>query len=281
MKKFIAAFDGLKFSEGTLQYAIYFAKASDAHLVGVFLEDFTRHSYSIADITRYEGDAFERHMHDLNERDKDERNDSIGRFEQACQDMSVNFSVHRDRNVAIQELLHESIYADLLIINAAETMSRYEEDLPTRFIRELLNDIQCPVVLVPSSYKPIDKVLLLYDGEPSSVHAARTFSYLFDSVKELPAQILTVKSREESLHVPDNHLMKEFIKRHYPQAEYVVIKGIAEDEILQYLHREKTEPLIVLGAYRRTKLSRLFKPSMADYLMQHLKMPLFIAHNKS
>lgn len=281
MKKFIAAFDGLKFSEGTLYYAIYLAKHSNAHLVGVFLEDFTRHSYSIADITRYEGDEFERHMHDLNEKDKEERNESIDRFEQMCQSMSVNYTVHRDRNVALQELLHESIYADLLIIDGTETMTRYEEETPTRFIRELLSDVQCPVVIVPAQYRAINKIILLYDGEPSSVHAARTFSYLFDSANEIQTQILTVKSREESLHVPDNHLMKEFIKRHYPQAEYVVLRGDAENEITQFLHREKKDPLVVLGAYRRTKLSRLFKPSMADYLMQHLKMPLFIAHNKS
>jgi nucleotide-binding universal stress UspA family protein len=281
MKKFIVAFDGLKFSESTLGYAIYLAKHSDAHLVGVFLEDFTRHSYSIADITRYEGEEFEWHMRELNGKDIEERNESVEKFEHACQDAGVNYSVHRDRNVAIQELLHESIYADLLVINGSETMTRYDEQLPTRFIRELLSDVQCPVVIVPPKYMPVDKIMMLYDGEPSSVHAVRMFSYLMTFHKDFKVQIITVKSNEESLHVPDNRLMKEFIKRHYPGAEYVVLKGNPEDEIIQYLNREKKEPLIVLGAYRRTKLSRLFKPSMADYLLQHLEMPLFIAHNKS
>lgn len=281
MKKFIAAFDGLKFSESTLSYAIFLAKHCTAHLVGVFLEDFTRHSYTIADITKYEGADFDRHMQELNEKDKEERNESIDKFEQACQGAGINYTVHRDKYVAIQELLHESIYADLIIINENETLTRYEEPAPPRFIRELLNDVQCPVLVVPAKYKPVDKIILLYDGEPSSVYAVRMFSYLFEAIKHFETQVLTVKPKEESMHVPDNRLMKEFIKRHYPGAEYIILKGHAEDEIIQYLHREKKDPLIVLGAYRRNKLSRLFKPSMADYLLHHLKIPLFIAHNKS
>jgi nucleotide-binding universal stress UspA family protein len=281
MKKFIAAFDGLNFHESTLNYSVFFAKHSNAHLVGVFLEDFTRHSYTVADITKYEGADFDEHMHELNEKDENQRHESIEQFEKACQDAGLNYTVHRDRNIAIQELLHESIYADLLIIGENETLSRYEEPVPTKFIREVLNDVQCPVIVVPEKYKPIDKIILLYDGEPSSVHAVRSFSYLFETIKSFETQVITAKSLEENLHVPDNRMIKEFIKRHYPKAEYVVLKGHAEDEIIQYLHREKKDPLIVLGAYRRSKFSRLFKPSMADALLQHLKMPLFIAHNKS
>ena len=39
MKKFIVAFDGLRFSESVRDYAVMLARQSGAHLVGVFLED--------------------------------------------------------------------------------------------------------------------------------------------------------------------------------------------------------------------------------------------------
>jgi nucleotide-binding universal stress UspA family protein len=281
MKKFIAAFDGLSFSESTMSYAIFLAKHCEAHLVGVFLEDFTRHSYSMADITAYEGSNLDRHMQELNEKDREERDKSISIFEQACQSGGIHYSVHRDRNIAIHELLHESIYADLLIISASESLTRYEEPAPSRFVRSLLNDVQCPVVVVPAVYKSIDKIILLYDGEPSSVHAVRMFSYLFEPIKHFDTEVISVKSAPASLHLPDNRLIREFIKRHYPKAEYVVLKGLAEDEIIRYLLLQKQHPMIVLGAYQRSRFSRLFRPSMADHLLLHLKMPLFIAHNKS
>jgi nucleotide-binding universal stress UspA family protein len=280
MKKFIAAFDGLNMSESTMQYAIYFAKQCQAHLVGVFLEDFTRRSYSVADITKYEGE-FEAHMEVFDRKDREERDSSIEIFEHACQSAGLNYSIHQDRNIALHELLHESIYADLLVINAAETLTRYKEEEPTRFIRDLLNDVQCPVVLVPANYTPFSKIIMLYDGEPSSVFAVRTFSYLFDSLLNLETQILTVRKDDDPLHVPDNRLIREFVKRHYPHAEFIVLKGMPEDEILTFLYHQKKDSLIVTGAYRRSRFSRMFRPSMADHLLRNLDLPLFIAHNKS
>ncbi len=45
----------------------------------------------------------------------------------------------------MQELLHESIYADLLIIQSRETLTHYPEEPPTRFVRELLEGVQCGI----------------------------------------------------------------------------------------------------------------------------------------
>ena len=106
------------------------------------------------------------------------------------------------------------------------------------------------------------------------------FCYDFTALSHLPAKILSVKSTDQSLHLPDNHLMKEFTKRHLPKAEYIVLKGEAESTILTYLQQQTEEALVVLGAYRRGRVSRWFRESMADVLMTNTKFPLFIAHNK-
>lgn len=281
MRKFIAAFDGLNFCESTLRYAIFLSQHSKAYLVGVFLEDFTRHSYGFQEVVVNGEDDRDRFVRERDAEDREQRRKSIEIFEQACQDGGVNYSIHRDRNVALQEVLEESIYADLLIVSAGESMTGLEEIMPTKFIRDLLNDVQCPVLLIPVEYKPINKIVLLYDGELSSVHAVRSFSYLFESLKDYETEVVTVKQSDETAHLPHNQLMKEFIKRHYPKAQYIILKGDAEDEIVRYLQKEEKQPTLVLGAYRRSKMSRLFRPSMADQLLEHLQMPLFIAHNKS
>lgn len=137
-----------------------------------------------------------------------------------------------------------------------------------------------PGILVPDKYRPIDKITFLFDGEPSSVHAIKMFSYMFGSLKDLGIEIVTVKTAEQSLHLPDNKLMKEFMKRHFPAARYVVLKGEAENEIVSYLKIQKANNLIVCGAYRRGMVSRWFRLSMADVLMKNVKLPIFIAHNK-
>jgi nucleotide-binding universal stress UspA family protein len=278
MNKIISAIDGLKFSESAARYAIEFAKQENAYLVGVFLDDFTYHSYKIYELVSNEG-VSERKLKMLEENDEDMRQASVERFEELCRTAGVNFSIHHDRNIAIRQLLHESIYADLLVIDRKETLTHYEDKVPTPFIRDLFSNVQSPIVVVPQKFKPVDSAILLYDGEPSSVHAIRMFNNLFPFYRD-KVEVLSIKESKGSLHLPDNRLMREFMKRHYPEAKYTVLKGNAEEEIVKYTQHLKQNVMIVLGAYQRGMVSRWFHESMADVLMKELNCPLFIAHNK-
>ena len=278
MKKIIAVIDGLKYSESATEYALYVAKLTNSHLVGVFLDDLTYHSYKIYELVSEEGGINGEKMARLENNDEQTREESAGKFSKACQEAGLNYTLHHDRNIAIRELLHESVFADLLIIENKETFTHYEEKLPTRFIKELLSEVQCPVLVVPKNYKPFDKAVLLYDGSPGSVYAIRTFSYIFSELKDVDTQVVSVKSTKETLHVPDNRLMKEFTKRHFSKAEFTVLRGEADIEIVKQLKGNNENFLIVLGAYNRGMVSRWFRPSMADILMEELNKPLFIAH---
>lgn len=279
MKKITAAFDGLKFSDSTKDYATHLVKPANAHLVGIFLDDITYNSYKLSDLVAKEG-ITEKTLKQFEEKDKNTRAKAVTDFEKACANAGINYSIHHDKKIALRELLHESIYTDLLIIDSKETLTHFEEKIPARFIRDLLTDVQCPVLLVQQKYKPIEKIILLYDGEPSSVHAIKMFSYLFPFLKHIKTEVLSVKNIGQSLHLPDNKLMKEFIKKHYPKASYKVLKGLPELEIALYLKDQPQDMLVVLGAYRRGMVSRWFRTSMADILMKELKAPLFVAHNR-
>lgn len=105
-------------------------------------------------------------------------------------------------------------------------------------------------------------------------------SYVLPVFDDLPKEVLTVKNEKASFHLPDNTLMKEYMKRHYPEAEYHVVKGIPEEEIVRYVKSQSANTLVVTGAYRRGIVSRWFRESMADTLMRETGQPLFIAHNR-
>ncbi len=278
MKKIIVAIDGLKPSDCAREYAISLAKQEKAHLVGIFLDDITYLSLAVRDLVK-EGGVLDKQIQLLHDKDKKTRDSSVKRFEGACSLAGLNFSIHHDKNIAIHDLLHECVYADLLVLSAYETFSPFGESAPTRFVREVLADVQCPVLLIPKIYWPVEKLVLLYDGGASSVYAIKMFDYILPSLKEMPAEVISVKSPDESLHLPDNTLMKEFMKRHYPKAKYTVMKGKSGTDIVDYLKDQNEYALIVLGAYRRSAVSRWLSTSMADILMKKLKMPLFIAHS--
>lgn len=278
-KKFLAVFDGLKFSKSTLEYAIQLAKNADAFLVGIFLDEFIYRSYNVSKILTSYKNA-EELLDQLDAKDKEKRDESVKEFERACSQAGIPYSFHRNVGIAIQELKRESIFADIIIINDNETFNRFVQNPPTRFIKELLGDVQCPVLIVPDQFKPIDKITLLYDGGPSSVFAIKMFSYLFGNLTDVPVEVFTVKDKMEGSHLPANKLMREFIKRHFPKAKYIISKGDAEEQVLGHLRYHKGNELVVLGAYRRSEISRWFRTSMADILMREIDTALFIAHNK-
>jgi nucleotide-binding universal stress UspA family protein len=278
MKKFLAVFDGYKISKSTMAYAEELAATADAHLVGVFLDDFLYRTYSVGEIyKKYEKP--QEVIKQLDDNDKMKRDDAVLLFQKSCEKAKISFSIHRDKSIALQELKLESMFADLIIINEHEDFMQLKEKMPSRFMKDLLADVQCPVLVVPENYKPIEKIVLLYDGEPSSVYAVKMFSYLLNRFKEVPVEVFTVNNWKTDLHLPDNKLMREFIKRHFPNATYSVTKGDAEEQIIGYLNNHKENELVVLGAYRRSEISRWFKTSMADILIKELNTPLFIAHN--
>jgi len=278
-RKVLAVFDGYKFSKSTLEYAIQFTRQANAFLVGVFLDDSIYRSYNLLSALK-SGKHADKLIRELDAKDQEKRDATVRQFEKTCGKAGIHYTCHRNTGIAIQELKQESIFADLLVINNNETFNRVLDSPPTLFIKELLGGVQCPVIIVPGKYKPIDKITLLYDGKPSSVFAIKMFSYLFGELTDSPVQVFNVKDPMDGNHLPNNKLMREFIKRHFPGAEYIVQKGEAKLQILTHLRYQKGNELVVLGAYRRSEMSRWFKTSMADVLMKELNTPLFIAHNK-
>ena len=280
MKKFLAVFDGYHFSTATMRYGIQLAQIAQAQLVGVFLDESSYRSFNIATVMTSE-DEPEKKIKSLEEKDKQKREEAVRQFQTACTKAGIAYVVHRDKGIAIQELIQETMFADLLIIDKHENFSRRRQKPPTAFIRQLLASLQCPAVVVPSSYKAVDKIVLLYDGQPSSVYAFRQFSYLLGDMENTAVEVVTAKNESmATTRLPHNKLVREWMKKHYPKAEFSLLKGEAEKKIAAHLDKYGSNELVVLGAYRRSEVSRWFRTSMADVLMQELDTPLFIAHNK-
>lgn len=279
MNKFIAAFDGFNFAHTNCEFAVAFAKLEKAHLTGIFLDDKTYTSYKIYDLVIEEG-VSESKLKKLKQEDQELRIITSKKFGEICENARIEYNIHHDHEIAVQGLLHETIFADLLFINKNEKFVHHEEKFPSRFIKDVLSHTQCPVLITPEKFVGTEKLIFLYDGEPNSVYAIRMFSYLFSSLRELPVEIIMTKKMEENLHIPDHKLLKEFLKRHFNNTIYTVLKGIPEEEIVSHLKLENKNFITVLGAYRRTMVSRWFHSSLADALIKNFNMPVFIAHNK-
>lgn len=276
MNKVLAILDGLKYNASTAEYAVHLAKQNNAYLVGLFPESALYTSYTVYDLVTEQ--PVEKLKATLNRRDSDRRAKSVSDFEAACRNEAIQYTVRRNGNITIKDILHESVFADLIIIHGRETFSHYNEPQPTHLVQHLLAGAMCPILVTPKIFHPFRKIVHFYDGTPSSVFAVKMLDYALPSSKDLPMEVISIVEENEARIAPDGLLMKELVKRHFKKSDFATAAGDITKEIDKYLHRQKEGTLIVLGSYGRSQASRWLKKSLADHVIKSTNLPVFIAH---
>ncbi|WP_018617498.1 universal stress protein [Segetibacter koreensis] len=277
MIKVIAALDALKLSESTVDYSVYFAKEFNAHIVAAFLEEMVYHARPEADEDYVFTDWSQ--MDTLVKKEEQLRAVSKKNVQTRFEAEGVNYNIHRDKTFALKSLLRESHYSDMILIDENEKFSNWDSSKPSLFMKNLLSDADCPVIVVPAEFKPIEKFVFAYDGSPSSVYAIRQFSYLFPATPLKEVEILMITDDKHSNHFPNQHLLKELLKRKYATVLQSIIKSDHTDEALvKHLQAENKNCMLILGAYQRSSFSRWLYQSIADLLIAEVEIPLFIAH---
>jgi len=277
MKKILIAFDGLNYSKDSTDFAIKMAKASNSLLVGVFLYD-SRYAQLLH--TQQWDVPFRHYYYDMSMMEKmDDRriNESIQQFTTQCGESGIYFKVHFDKGVPLKELLHESAFADIIVIDTQAGLFNLSNDSVNTFVKDLLVESSCPIMIVPKITKEIKNVFIAYDGSESSVVAMKMFSYLFPEWSELNTTILNV-NRTSSNHLPKNRDIKDLSKQHFKNMKYKILNGETSEVLIDYLKKHDEQSIVVMGSYGRNALSRMLHSSLSNKVIDHAKIPVFITH---
>ena len=273
MEKILLAMDGYKQNTYAIDFACYLARLTHSRLTGVFLEGAPEEGEpaitrleELATVDQVSADAYAadpvlQHVH---------------RFREACLCREVPARVHRDRGVPVADILLESRFSDLIVVDPETSFRNIDKTFPGRFIRDVLLAAECPVLVSPYSFDSLDEVIFAYNGTSSSVFAIKQFTYLFPEFKHKKAIVVNVCDGERSA-IEEQFKMKEWLAAHYEAVDFVLLKGDAADELFGYL-LDRKNAIVVLGAYGRGILSRFLRPSHASLLMRTINLPIFIAH---
>jgi nucleotide-binding universal stress UspA family protein len=275
-KKILLAMEGTRFSTSTLKYGIEIAKESDSLLVAVFIRDLkyagfiypTMMGQPPADNTGY---AI------LMKEEREIINKNFKLFNDKCAKEEIAHHVHLDEDAPIAGLINESAYADLIITDSKMNISSLFPDNPSSSLSDILVDAHCPILVVPSTFHPIKNITLSYDGSHSSAHAIKMFNYLFPEWSERKTTLLSVEV-QKGTHLKENTNIRELMGRHYNNVEYQVLYGNVVKEITKYMKHNSSDSIVVMGAYGRNALSRLWHQSLANMIIKEAKVPVFIAH---
>ncbi len=273
MKKVLLALDGTHFPVGAFELAAEWHRKDPLLLTGVFLSPI-----DVSKIVAYTGLEAAPMMPSLVEGEYGEQiARNIHLFEEKCQGEGLEYRIHNDsENLPLASLIQESRFADLILLSRESFFSNINSDQPNEYMQELLKKAECPVLLVPEKFKTPDRILLLYDGEASSVFALKQFSYLFPELTALPTTLLKVSKKPEE-QLPNQESIAELAARLFSDLTLYDMTMENKAQLTNWLIEEESG-WVVMGAYGRSLFSTLFKKSFADELINSVHLPLFITH---
>jgi nucleotide-binding universal stress UspA family protein len=197
-----------------------------------------------------------------------------GRFKEA----GIKYSFTEEA-LSLSDILKRSVYADLIIADALLNVPGVIHPSLNVSIRELLADAHCPVLLLREGDMPPDRIVLSYDGSDSSMQAIRSFSYLFPNLRYIPSVVVHVAGKEQK-EPADMHYLKDWLPLHFDDATVEILPGNPAEVLPAFVNTTSGSTLVIMGAYGRSALSRLFRQSLANSILEKANASLFVTHER-
>jgi hypothetical protein len=274
MEKILLAIDSQNINYSVIEFAYYIAKLTGSKLTGLFIESPAyEHKYVHGDVHSF-ADHEKETISAMAENARINTEQGILFFKEACAKEQVRYEVFRNQGAPIENIVYESRFADLLIIDAGIAAEDNEEK--ALFAKEVLMKAECPVIIPPVSFNTIEEVIFCYDGSRSAVFAMKQFTYLFPQYIDKKVVVLEV-NEEGVTTIYEKEKIRGLLKGHYSQIGFVVLNGDPTIELFTYLLQKKNS-FVVMGAFGRRMISNILTGSRADLDLRINDLPLFITH---
>lgn len=277
MKKIIAAMDALHFSDEQVEAFKYIAKEAGGPLTVVCLDNIVGELAPVAGIYP-EGYTYNYEQITGKNRAALElqRDNNLKQLHEICDSSNAQIKVRETAGIAAEKVALESRFADLLLINNSTSFAAVFDTNPPRFVKDLLAEAECPVMVLPEVISPIREIIFSYNGTFSSMFAIKQFTQLFPGYADMPVKVVYIAENKKQT-MPWEHELREYLDMHYDTVEYTVLNGEPATEFLALLiHRR--DCIVTYGAYGRSGVSRFFHRSDADNILRTVNIPVFITH---
>lgn len=270
MKRILIVSNEFGFTQNVIRFAVEAARADGSLLHSIFMQPLHEEEelgYLFPNDYRLTGQNPAGESYQQQDRQLIDAN--LQYFKDECTAAGVSFSVDPRWQTTLKELIEQSYFADLIIMDSDADAGPYR-------LKDLLTDAHCPLCLISSRARPVERVVLCYDGSDSSIYALKLYSYLFPQWRDKPTTLLTVNSNGVAGEGEGDTLA--WLYQHFPGAQRAVVAGNTQRELVQYVSQNDQGAFVVLGSYGRGALSRLLHQSTADILLEQTGASLFIAH---
>ncbi len=198
------------------------------------------------------------------------------RLKDACDSRETRYSI-LDHDLTVEQLIEETLFTDILIIDPGITSGHHTEAAPSSLAKHILHHAHCPVILAQGSFQDTNEIIFAYDGSSAACKAIKQFTYLFPEFVNRRVKVLEIDP-DRANDAPAKAKMLEWMTAHYYYVAYIILTGSLSSSLPVYL-LSHSGAFVVMGAYGRSILSRMLKPSSSNLIAGTVNNSFFITHD--
>ncbi|OMP76178.1 hypothetical protein [[Flexibacter] sp. ATCC 35208] len=277
MKKTIAVIDAVNYKEEQLIAITNILNMVENDLTILMIED-TANINSL--LTTGGIEAFAGKYYDVLYKSEKEKQqliqDNTTKLKKTCEEKNIPCTIKNIMGIAADSVILESRFADLLIIGRELSFPVIYDGNPTVFVKNILTQAQCPIIVLPDIPPSVIGVACCYNGTYSSMYAIRAFAAIFPHLIEKNCEIV-YEYEHNNQKIPYESQLQEYLKSYKAHSRQIILSGAVGHTLQSYLH-SRPELISTFGAYGRNGISRFFNHSSAENIIRKLNGAIFITH---
>lgn len=193
-------------------------------------------------------------------------------FERQCREAGVRGEFAARAAVVLPTLIERAALVDLLAVPltyppAAQPLARFGSNFAA-----LIQRSPRPVLAVPNTQSPLDRLLLAYDGSPKAEEALFVATYL---AARWQAALCVVTAGTEATTAAAVARARSYLEEQGVLADFVVRPGPAPQVIMETA-AEQGSNLLIMGGFSFRPVLELVLGGTVDEMLREFKQPMLI-----
>ena len=283
MNNIILCTDGSTFSETTYQYGAWFARQLATSIEVLYISE-QRQSQSngrnfSGSLGLNASDELLKRIVNL-EHDyaklEQEKSEVILRHAKDCFEavgLHHNTYLHHEGDLA-EDLQQEESHADLIILGQCGSTGLSSQKHLGSHVERIMRSLHTPCLITAQAYRPIDQILLAYDGsQPCKAAFLKILQLPF--MQSTPLHVVQVVKQEDpqvNAHLND---LQAQAQSSGIETHVTVLTGDIEDAIQRYI-TDHDMSLLVMGIHGNRPIRNLILGHTANHMIKEVTIPVLL-----
>jgi nucleotide-binding universal stress UspA family protein len=200
----------------------------------------------------------------------------LAEFESLVKEAGVRYGELLQEGVPFQRIVEDMNYYDLLVVGKEPHFFYSHPEQRTETLVRVVKSTVAPTLVVGKEHRPVNRVLITYDGSTPSARAMRRFLHLKPFGTEVNLELLNIYKDDENEAALLLRLAQAYTEAHGFTAKLTSRKGNdVSREIVDHVQTTHAD-LVVAGAHSVSKIKEWAFGSTTNSLLKECPVPLFL-----